>query len=286
MRKHFLALIICACMNVNASATGDSLHFLTSKDTLFVNILPSGKKTIEHRLEKGQTLFSLAGFYGLKYTTLLKFNPELNPDKAILQGKPVRIPLPDSALQTGDVSANTLKEFAPVYYIVKQGETLYRISKVFFRIPIETVRKNNGLSNDNLKTGQKLHIGWLSTKGIPESLQTETTFSNGNSFYDLKTTFEQEALSTRPVLQKGAAYWHRERKNEKEYFAMHRFAPVGSVIKLHNPMKNTVSFAKVVSTISDRIHGSEIIVVLSAPVARQLGAKDPRFFVEVSYFKY
>jgi LysM repeat protein len=285
MRKHYLTLILSIVVPSLLFSTGDSLHFLTAKDTVFVQVNESGRKSIEHILEKGQTLYSLAGFYGLKLETLLSYNPGLNPDRPFLRGQAIKVPMPDSALVIEKEPKSNGIEYAPVFYVVKQNETLYRISKVFFKIPIELLKANNSLINENLKVGQKLQIGWLSTSGIPDSLQTSSFDPTSDYFADLKSLFEFEGTKLKPSSHKGAAYWYRERKNEKEFFALHRFALPGTVIQITNPMRRTVTYAKVVGAISDRIHGKEIIAVLSAPVARQLGAKDSKFFVEIKYYK-
>jgi hypothetical protein len=48
-------------------------------------------------------------------------------------------------------------------------------------------------------------------------------------------------------------------------------------------MKNRTAYAKVIGRIPDRAYGDEIIVVLSPSVAKMLGARDPKFFVEIRY---
>ncbi len=283
MRKHGLTLIISVMAWASSFATGDSLNYLTTKDTLLVTVGNSNNKFLEHRLEKGQTLYSLAGFYGLKFTSLFQFNPGLNPEGPFQKGHPIRIPLPDSAIVT---SINGQKgEYVPLFYEVKPQETMYRISKVYFDIPIETLKANNNLTGNELKIGQMLQVGWLSTSGIPDSLQHLAADPFSANIADLMVAYQSMEAQEKVYFHKGAAYWHRERKGETEFFAMHRLAPVGSVIKVINPMKNKIAYARVVGVISDRLHGKDVIVVLSTPVAKYLDAKDPRFFVEVRYFQ-
>ncbi|HOY19874.1 MAG TPA: hypothetical protein PLC89_21355, partial [Haliscomenobacter sp.] len=56
-------------------ATGDSLRYLTPRDTIILSVGANDAKIFEHKIEKGQTIFSLARFYGLKMDALRYLNP-------------------------------------------------------------------------------------------------------------------------------------------------------------------------------------------------------------------
>ena len=56
--------------------------------------------------------------------------------------------------------------------------------------------------------------------------------------------------------------------------------------RLTNPLKKKTVYAKVIARIPDQAYGDDIVVVLSPSVAKLLGAKDPKFFVELKYFEY
>jgi hypothetical protein len=51
-------------------ATGDSLRYLTPRDTIILSVSANEEKIFEHKIVKGQTIFSLAKFYGLKMDEL------------------------------------------------------------------------------------------------------------------------------------------------------------------------------------------------------------------------
>ena len=57
-----------------ASFQGDSLHYLTPQDSVLLTVDESNQKIIIHRLEKKQTMYSLAKFYGLELIELMYFN--------------------------------------------------------------------------------------------------------------------------------------------------------------------------------------------------------------------
>ncbi|WP_342647879.1 LysM peptidoglycan-binding domain-containing protein [Mucilaginibacter sp. CSA2-8R] len=65
--------------------------------------------------------------------------------------------------------------------------------------------------------------------------------------------------------------------------ALHRTAPVGTVIKITNPMTNRTTFAKVVGRFNDNESTKDVMVVLTKSAADALGALDKRFHVNISY---
>jgi LysM repeat protein len=285
MRKHFLTLIFVAIELLAAFATGDSLQYLTPKDTVFLRVDEMGNKVFVHHLEKGQTLYSMARFYGLKMDAIRAFNPGIDPDGPIPPGLAVKVPIPDPAVVKFQDSLQAYENYAPVMYSVKQGDTFYHIAKACFGMSLDTLYQRNQMSSFILHEGQSLLIGWLSTAGIPDSLQMGNSSPLGARMRQLYFVFEA-AKSTRKVYtHSGAAYWQREKKGATDFYALHRTATIGSVIQITNPMKKKVAYAKVIGKIPDRAYGDDTIVVLSPSIAKLLGAKDPRFFVEVQFFK-
>jgi len=86
--------------------------------------------------------------------------------------------------------------------------------------------------------------------------------------------------------QRGVAAWNKNSKNKNDIFALHSSAPINSVIEVTNPMNNRTLFVKVTGRPSSKIYyGTNVKVVLSYKAARMLGARDPRFYVNVKYLK-
>lgn len=284
MRKLLLSILFIFSVQLFANATGDSLHYLTPKDTIFLKVDDFGNKIFTHRMMKGQTLYSLARFYGLKMESLLAFNPELSRDGAFENGQPVRIPIPDSAIVKSYEYGFSKAGYVPVRYVVKHGDNFYRIAKHMFDIPLDTLKNWNGLEQTMMFTDMQLHVGYLSLEGIPDSLQLSNTSPLGARMQQMQTEFEYMSSVRKTKFHSGAAYWQREKEGKTDFYALHRYAPVGSVIQVRNPMKRKTIYAKVIARIPDRAYGDDIIVVLSPSVAKLLGARDPRFFVEIRYF--
>ena len=284
MRKLLFSTFIFISYVSSAAATGDSLSYLTPKDTIFLQVDDFGNKIFVHTMEKGQTLYSLAQFYGLKIYNLIAFNSHLEPEEGFSRGTPVNIPIPDSAIVKTCEYGYHKAGFVPVFYIVKHGDTFYRIAKHFFNIPLDTLQKWNGLQKTMMFTGMKLHVGYLSIDGIPDSLQAANANPVASKLHALQREFDYKKAYSIPVFQNGAAYWQREKKGGNDYYCLHRSASVGSVVQIKNPMRQKVIYAKVIAPIPDRAYGDDIIIVLSPTIAKLLGAKDPKFYVELNYF--
>ncbi len=285
MRKLLFTLTLLSFHTFCSYATGDSLRYLTAKDTVFIKLDDFGNKLFGHTLVKGQTIFSLARHYGLKVESLYSYNPSLTQDGNFEMGQEVFIPIPDSAIVKEKMVAYPTWKFAPVVYEVKHGDTFYRIAQHFFKMPLDTLKTRNKLTHTAMHSGQKLLIGWLPLSGIEDSLQLANSNPMGAKMQQLQLKFDAEKNVKKEYFQNGAAYWQREKKMGTDFYALHRTAPVGSVIQVSNPMKKKTVFAKVIAPIPDRAYGDDIIVVLSPSVAKLLGAKDPKFFVEVRYVK-
>lgn len=284
MRRLILS-VIYTIFFLSVSATGDSLSYLTAKDTIFLNVDDFGNKIFVHTMEKGQTLYSLAKFYGMKVYHLVAFNTHIEPELGFSPGTAVSIPIPDSAITKTYEYGYNKAGFVPVYYMVKHGDTFYRIAKHFFDIPLDTLQRWNQLEQTMLFTGMRLHVGYISLEGIPDSLQESNYSPVSSKMQAMEREFKHRILETDPSFQNGAAYWQREKKGGNDYYCLHRKAKIGSVIKIKNPMRHKTTYAKVIARIPERAYGRDIIIILSPTIAKILGARDPKFYVELQYLE-
>lgn len=285
MRRLFLSFSFLIFCFSQAKSTGDSTQYLTPKDTIFLHVDDYGNKIFEHTMQKGQTLFSLSKFYGIKIYNLVDFNKHIEPENGFSTGVKINVPIPDSAIVKTYENGFHKAGFIPVYYMVKHGDNFYRIAKHYFNIPLDTLKSWNGLENTMMFTGMKLHVGYMSLDGIPDSLQIDFKNHLNAKMFNLEQKFTLEKRSTKPTFQNGAAFWQREKKGDKDYYCLHRTARIGSVIRIKNPMRGTTTYAKVIARTPDRAYKDDIIIVLSPSIAKILGAKDPKFYVELYYFE-
>lgn len=278
-----LALPVFLATASDLFATGDSLRYLLPKDTIFLTIEAGEVKFFEHRLERKQTLYSLAKFYGLSVEELYFYNPGLK-DKPISVGQFIRVPIPNGAIKRYKDKNFAKWKHAPIYYTVKKGDTMFRIAKVHFRMPVDTLLARNSLPNYNLSPGQLIHIGWMEIAGVPEKLH-EGGDPNSRRNAALEYLYSKEGKNRKIATHQGVAFWQKNSRDDLDLYALHRVAPINSIVSVTNPMSKRTVHAKVVGRIPDSAYGDDIIVVLSPLAAKMLNARDPRFFVRVKYLE-
>ncbi len=268
---------------VTLTAQATTMAYLTTQDTVFLSINREGEKFVEHQMMPRQTLYSLARFYGLSVEELYFYNPGLK-EQAVAVGQVVLVPVPNMAIKRYKDQGFVAQEHAPVYYRVRKGDTMFRISKVFFRMPADTIKQRNGLFSDSLKEGQVLFIGWMHIGGIPDAWRqgAGSELDRGNTA--LAQIFKREAQGKKEVNQQGKAFWQKNSYEDSNLYALHRDAHINSVIQVINPMNQASVFVKVIGRIPDTVYEREVVVVLSPMAAKQLGAQDTRFFARVKYY--
>jgi LysM repeat protein len=181
----------------------------------------------------------------------------------------------------------------PIQYKVSAGETLYAISKRF-NTTVDDITKLNNLSSTTLIPGQVL----LVRSGMPAPPQPTPVANN-----DTQVAKTSPAIVAPPMdssnsdhhlnanrfglyekNETGVATWIDDPSlDPNKKLVLHRFAPVGTVIKITNPMTNRTTFAKVVGRFTDSEATKDVIIVMTKNVADSLGALDKRFRVDISY---
>jgi LysM repeat protein len=109
-----------------------------------------GTENKYHTLKKGETLWGLAKKYNTKVDSIRKWN-NINNNLKIGQRLVVK------QINLADPKRNSQTASETGIYIVKQGDTLYKISKLF-NISVDKLKKNNNLIDNNLRINQKLFI--------------------------------------------------------------------------------------------------------------------------------
>lgn len=266
--------------------TGDSLYYLTAQDTIFLSIDFYGEKVFDHFLAKGQTLYSLARFYGMQPEELLFYNPQIDPLNISI-GDKIKIPIPNRAIVRKPNRLRNPQASLPIIHKIKRGETLFRLSKMYYRIPIDTIKNWNNMTSDVLAKDHQLYVGWMNVEGIPDSLRKNYGGYWWKRSFELGAQFRGQGGGKKKLRkEKGAAFWQKKaRGNSDELFALHRTAKIGSVIMLLNPMTRRTVFVKVLGRIPSAKYQDSVKVVVSEQTAKLLGARDPRFFVEVQYWR-
>lgn len=195
---------------------------------------------------------------------------------------------------------NDLKSNANIVtYKVQPGETLYRIAKNH-NMNYNDLANFNGLKTTNVQAGQIIKIPSKNTslnKQEKEQVITDSVYSNSTSSSipnsnNIPSKIETEHPNTYSyqenngtVTEQGVATWLTEMSFSKKekFYALHRTAPIGTIIKVNNPMTNRSVFVKVVGVLPDTGDNHDVLIKITQSAARRIGIIDSRFRVEISY---
>jgi LysM repeat protein len=265
-----------------AYATGDSTKYLTQKDTLFMTLDENtGEKIFEHKIVKGQNLYSLARFYGMNEEQLFPYNPNLKSNKVAV-GQIVRVPLPNIAIKRFKGDNFKRWKYAPLMFVVKPKDNLYKIAKRVFHMAPDSVMSWNGLSGDVILPGQVLLVGWVSISGVSDTVRTSGIIKPkiDAKKIELEAKFKKQKTT---VEARGAAFWHTKGNPTTDYYCLHRTAKSGTYVAITNGTNGKTTYAKVIGKIPESAYSNEVVLIVAPSVAKVLGAKDEKFFVKIRY---
>ncbi len=90
--------------------------------------------------------------------------------------------------------------------------------------------------------------------------------------------------SVEKVVETGVATWLADQElNQNKFYALHRTAPIGTIIKVTNRMNNNSVFVKVVGLLPATGDNDNIIIKITSAAAQRIGALDQKFTAELSY---
>jgi LysM repeat protein len=282
-------IMLMICLLISGTAMASKL------DSVGVEGL-EGKQIILHKLDPKESYFSLGRKYNVNPAAIIDFNR----NKALKIGDLVKIPTQRPF--TGTESKPALESAPPteefISYTVKPKETLYSIAKKF-NTNIEEIKRINNLRISSLSIGQILKIKNLTTPQTNnEASATAVTTTNqplvasvdsANQTNNAAEPIEERKLPAtryglREVREKGLASWIQDESlDETKMLALHPTAPIGTIIKLTNPMTQKSTFAKVVGKFTENESNKGLIIIITKTAADLIGALDKRFQVNLVY---
>jgi LysM repeat protein len=287
------------------------------KDSIGTKV-KNGKVFIMHRVEKGEGLYSISKRYGVSLKRLIDDlgRDELKAGEVILIPTGRKAPMEEKVVKnyfSGNRKKNQAKDnedkgeqtttFANIH-VVKQGETLYGISRKY-NTTVDVLVSLNGLKAEPIKVGQKLVVPGNNNSeeqvtaeepkkdpeirstvkneklrpAVTKSESTERT-TTGNyvkrvekvSKYDIEKVIEEGEVSLAPV---------EEELVNSQNLAYHHEAPVGTVLLVTNLSNNQAVFVKVVGPCKADLEKG-LVAQLTKSAYNQIGYQ-PGNRVEISY---
>jgi LysM repeat protein len=116
---------------------------------------------LTHTVAAKETWYSIGRLYNVSPKEIAPLN-STTMDKPLAIGQSVKIPLTTNFSQDGNKAADEV--FVPVYHTVQEKEWLYRISQNNNKVPVANLEKWNNVTNDGVKPGMDLVVGYLKVK--------------------------------------------------------------------------------------------------------------------------
>lgn len=281
--------ILCVPFSLSTLAADNprriSSGYFTSPDSVGTEVI-NGEIYIIHRIESKDTYYALGRRYKAQVNTIMSVNNKKN----LKPGDTVKIPTgrkPTASLVQTTASNNSTQDQSKILteYKVGKSETLYAISRRF-NTSVDAIKQMNNLSSNSVKEGQMLKIPNSDYREpLPEII--ETPVIDTPSLAEQHATdlgFEANRYGIREKQEKGIGVWMDNLETDgKSNLALHKTAPIGTILKITNPMTRNVTYAKVVGKFTDNADTQDAIVVLSKSAASYIGALDRRFLIEIAY---
>lgn len=251
-------------------------------DTVVLRHEPaSGQLLFDHYLAQRQTLYGAARFYGHQLDDVYRLNPDLRA--GYTPGTRVTVTIPRDVIRP-DHSPDSIAWFVPVHYRIGEGETLYGLSRRTLGLPSDSLllALNPGLSASTMSPGRVIQIGYLRIDGIdPEQQGTvEDPYVIRN--YGLRTKWDQVMADKVLRTTNGKAAWTAKGDRTK-FMALHRSAPIGSMIEIEDPRSRKILYATVVGRIPEQVYDSRVILVVSPLLVKAFGVRDREFYVRTRH---
>ena len=266
-----------------------------------------------HIVEKSETLYSIGRKYNVTVTQLKEWN-NLSTDVLSLGDRlkvsgpsetAENVSRPNATTTAGEPEKARADYSGKVVHTVESKETLYSIARMHDTTE-DKIKEWNNLSTNNISVGQKLVVG--TTNALPSRAEGGRIVRNGAeeerrkdyaynsnpmsitqigdpSQEDLssKTSSATGEENVRKVTELGMAIVIDDTANTKKYLALHRTAPVGTIMQVHNEMNNLSVFVRVVGQLPPTGDNDKVLIKLSRKAFDKLGAYNEKFPVRLTY---
>lgn len=255
-----------------------------------------------------QTLYSIVKRYGSTVSEYKNANP--GTSNVVQIGQVLKVPYKGIANTGGNyttitpegneemvdpLQGQTAEPVKMVTHVVGPGQTLYGVASKY-KTQMADLRKWNNLSNDKLEVGQVLIIDQKEYERAkkanqlpdPNQIVKINPETNQPELYkeaDLKQTSEvvKTATGYKKVIQTGIAELIDVEDKSGKYLALHRTAPVGTLINVKNFSNGQTIWVKVIGKLPPAAANDKVIIKLSPRAFEKLNPIDNRIRAELNY---
>ncbi|MBL0742811.1 LysM peptidoglycan-binding domain-containing protein [Chryseolinea lacunae] len=271
-----------------------------------------------HVVAAKETMFSIARQYGITVDELKQWNNLTDNNLSIGQEIVVKkgaTPRPVTPTQPHTTATITVTPTHKGTHVVAAKETMFSISKQY-GITVQQLKDWNKLEGNEISIGQELQVA--APTGTAEVKVTQPPVAEvkkdpikepeikkePEAKTEIKTvtpvvvappkkettpapsiTISESVKNSDEIVQTGLAELIEGTDGNRKYLALHRTAPVGTILKVKNEMNNREVFVRVMGKLPDTALTDKLVIRISKSAYDRLGAIDPKFRVEVTYYK-
>ena len=288
-------------------AQSSSNRFFSSGSEIVADVLPGNDIYYCHVYDRGIPIYDLAEVFHIKPEKVMKAN-KLLPNQPINDGKIVKIPISRDCIILNPNFKPGKQPHLALVYIVRKGETLYRIAHEYFDTDTKALLTINQKDHHDVRPGEKLLIGWILLPKPSKTSETKKEIpvfksieKNNPSPVAAEKKIKSEPAKLNPVQQQPTALaetkiikyylsdvigrWDKSSDGNESFFALHNEAKPGSMMDIYNPMLKKHVKAKVLGKIPAGTYQSDVEIFISQSVAKALGLLDTRYKVNIKFEK-
>jgi LysM repeat protein len=198
--------------------------FIPVKKDIVVEVKTNGN-FINHEIKKGQTLYSISKLYRVKQKEIIAANSEVT--QGLSEGQIIRIPV--SNIKNNNLPKSIINKPSYKTHLVKKGETLYSLSKLY-QTTIDSIKFVNKGLKKGLKLGETIYIPRIqntpNNSVSPEILSIVEKIENLNSDTIIikKSEYSIGLLLPFYLDENDEITQHRNTLEEKTIYPKSRFA--------------------------------------------------------------
>ncbi|MCD9019999.1 LysM peptidoglycan-binding domain-containing protein [Parachryseolinea silvisoli] len=296
----------------------------TNRATTVTTTPATGRGGVIHVVAARETMFSISKAYGVTVDELKQWNNltdnALSPGQELVIK---RRNTTTGTTPSENVTTVAPTASGKGVHTVEAKETLFSIATKH-GISVQQLKDWNHLTNNEISIGQTLAVKQPSGQTTPaEEPRTPPSYTSTTPTTNTTTPTptpvkhdppavtetprektEPVAVKQQPVepktttirvydgvknsdevMESGLAELIEGTEGNRKYLALHRTAPVGTILKIKNEMNNREVFVRVMGKLPDTAMTDKLIIKISKSAYDRLGAIDARFRVEVTYYK-
>ena len=240
-----------------------------------VKTSPEGGAVV-HKVGAKETLFSISKIYDVSVDDIKTWNNLKDNSLSIGQDLVIR-----KKISAAGVKQPETKSIRGMHTVTEK-ETLFSISKMY-GASVQQLKTWNNLVTDEVKPGLALFVvqpmyGTPDKTEQSEVKQASTTTTPPAQ----EIKISESVIGADEIHEKGVAELINGTDGNRKYLAQHKTVKTGTIMKVRNEATNREVFVRIVGPLP--ADGNTVIKVSKSAFDR-LGATDPRFNVELIYYK-